>query len=279
MAFAGVYSANKKDDGFENSRNGILLRRIGHNLLRSSGDDTSRVMPIQQFSPTWFRIRFEHQLSILPDSIIGIVNTSLSTGTLPGDYTVNVVDCDAKEIVYGFTVATAASNNAMPCKGRPLPTGCYYIDLRFSQAGAINQQKSIGYIIAAIAGGILIGAFAWNKKRKKNTILPEEVVAGNNGRIKIGQYDFYFEQHCIEWQNVKTTLTNKESKLLYIFAASINEVIDRNTLQQEVWGNEGVIVTRSLDMFVSKLRKKLQADPSVKIVNFPGKGYKLEVTV
>jgi DNA-binding response OmpR family regulator len=54
-------------------------------------------------------------------------------------------------------------------------------------------------------------------------------------------------------------------------------MVDRNTLQKEVWENEGVIVTRSLDMFVSKLRKKLSADTSVKLTNIPGKGYKLEV--
>lgn len=48
-------------------------------------------------------------------------------------------------------------------------------------------------------------------------------------------------------------------------------------LQKEVWINDGVIVTRSLDMFVSKLRKKLDKDPSVNIINIHGIGYKLEV--
>ncbi|RYG36157.1 MAG: winged helix family transcriptional regulator, partial [Chitinophagaceae bacterium] len=58
---------------------------------------------------------------------------------------------------------------------------------------------------------------------------------------------------------------------------SINETISRDTLQKEVWENEGVIVTRSLDVFVSKLRKKLEADENVKIINIHGKGYRLEV--
>jgi DNA-binding response OmpR family regulator len=46
---------------------------------------------------------------------------------------------------------------------------------------------------------------------------------------------------------------------------------------QEIWINEGVITGRSLDMFISKLRKKLSADPDLRITNIHGKGYRLEM--
>jgi DNA-binding response OmpR family regulator len=75
----------------------------------------------------------------------------------------------------------------------------------------------------------------------------------------------------------KFPLTIKEAKLLSIFAANLNQIVDRNRLQKEVWEDEGVIVGRSLDMFISKLRKKLEQDPNVKLTNIHGKGYKLEV--
>ena len=55
------------------------------------------------------------------------------------------------------------------------------------------------------------------------------------------------------------------------------ELIPREKLLQEVWINEGVITGRSLDMFVSKLRKKLSSDPELRITNVHGKGYKLEI--
>ena len=71
--------------------------------------------------------------------------------------------------------------------------------------------------------------------------------------------------------------SSKEAKLLSIFSVNLNEVIDRNRLQKEVWEDEGVIVGRSLDVFISKLRKKFEKDPAVKLVNIHGKGYKLEV--
>ncbi|MEN0056487.1 MAG: helix-turn-helix domain-containing protein [Mucilaginibacter sp.] len=57
-----------------------------------------------------------------------------------------------------------------------------------------------------------------------------------------------------------------------MFAQAPNEIIDRNRLQKEVWEDEGVIVGLSLDTFISKLRKKLENDPSVKLVSIHGKG-------
>jgi len=72
-------------------------------------------------------------------------------------------------------------------------------------------------------------------------------------------------------------LTDKECKILELFNQSFGELIPRETLMQKIWINEGVITGRSLDMFVSKLRKKLSGDPGLRITNVHGKGYKLEM--
>jgi DNA-binding response OmpR family regulator len=72
-------------------------------------------------------------------------------------------------------------------------------------------------------------------------------------------------------------LTGTETRLLLILAASPNQTIQRSRLQKEIWEDEGVIVGRSLDMFISKLRKKLELEPDTKIVVVRGKGYRLEV--
>ena len=73
-------------------------------------------------------------------------------------------------------------------------------------------------------------------------------------------------------------LTGTETRVLLIFALSPNETIERSRLQKEIWEDEGVIVGRSLDMFISKLRKKLEFDPNINIVVIRGKGYKLEIS-
>jgi len=74
-------------------------------------------------------------------------------------------------------------------------------------------------------------------------------------------------------------LTATESRVLLIFAQSPNEIIERSRLQKEIWEDDGVIVGRSLDMFISKLRKKLEIDPNIKIVVIRSKGYRLEFAV
>ncbi|MGB4398112.1 MAG: winged helix-turn-helix domain-containing protein [Daejeonella sp.] len=79
--------------------------------------------------------------------------------------------------------------------------------------------------------------------------------------------------------NGKTVnLAGTETRLLLIFASSPNETIERSRLQKEIWEDEGVIVRRSLDMFISKLRKKLEFDPNFKITVIRGKGYRLEIS-
>lgn len=272
--FLLVYSTNKPS---ENSGNELLFRKIGHELLRSSGDDSSRVMPVKQLSPRHFQIRFENPLSLLPDSVIHIVHSVLKSSSLPPDYSVAVMDCASKENVYGFAIAAVEKNSIVSCQGRALPKGCYFIDIDFTPG-----DKPVSIAVYLLCGALLFIAalfttFYFYRKNKKTTLPVEEEPLAGSTDIQIGQTIFNREQHYLEFEGIKTSLTNKESKLLSIFSASLNEMVDRNTLQKEVWENEGVIVTRSLDMFVSKLRKKLAADASVKLTNIPGKGYKLEI--
>lgn len=73
-------------------------------------------------------------------------------------------------------------------------------------------------------------------------------------------------------------LTDKECRVLELLHKNFGELILRETLMQEVWISEGVITGRSLDMFVSKLRKKLSLDPELSITNVHGRGYKLEIS-
>jgi DNA-binding response OmpR family regulator len=72
-------------------------------------------------------------------------------------------------------------------------------------------------------------------------------------------------------------LTSKESDLLQLLSHSANDTVDRETILKTVWGDDGDYIGRTLDVFISKLRKKLEADPNVKIANIRGIGYKLIV--
>jgi DNA-binding response OmpR family regulator len=70
-------------------------------------------------------------------------------------------------------------------------------------------------------------------------------------------------------------LTSKESELLNLLYASANETVERDIILNKVWGDEGDYVGRTLDVYISKLRKKLGNDASIQIKNIRGIGYKL----
>jgi hypothetical protein len=260
-------------DRFEANKEMIVLRKIGHEILLNAGDSHSRVLPIRKISSQEFRVSFENALSLMPDSVVSIVGKIAKENQLPG-FSVNILDCREKETVYGFAISPLNDDdNIVPCLGRELPKDCYHISLLFP---ARQQQglRNLYYIAAALV--IAAALFFLLRFRYKKRPAPDPDPAKD--AVQLGKYFFYPEQQCLELNGEKTALTYKETRLLYILANAPNTVVERNLLQKEVWENEGVIVTRSLDMFISKLRKKLNGDTNIKIVNAHGKGYKLEIT-
>lgn len=94
----------------------------------------------------------------------------------------------------------------------------------------------------------------------------------------LGSVQFDAKNRKLIINDTTIELTATESRVLLIFASSPNEIVERSRLQKEIWEDDGVIVGRSLDMFISKLRKKLEIDPNIKIVVIRGKGYRLEIS-
>ena len=70
-------------------------------------------------------------------------------------------------------------------------------------------------------------------------------------------------------------LTSKECELLRLFALNFNQIVDRTTTLQKIWKTDSVFAARSMDVYITKLRKHLKADPAIEIINIHGKGYKL----
>jgi hypothetical protein len=276
FALLAIYaSRGNSTSSFDTNREMIVLRKIGHEILLNSGDSHSRVMPVQKISDQEFRIPFENPVALMPDSIVKIVNKIARENKLP-EYLLNIINCEKKEVMYGFAISNGNNQNIITCLGRGLPKDCYYISLMLPDRK--KGLPNLYYIGAALAATAILLFWLRSRFRRKPVAdtAPEKIIENQNA-TQIGKYSFHPEQQYLELDGEKTMLTNKETRLLYIFSTSPNTVIERNLLQKEVWENEGVIVTRSLDMFISKLRKKLSGDINIKIVNVHGKGYKLEI--
>jgi DNA-binding response OmpR family regulator len=109
---------------------------------------------------------------------------------------------------------------------------------------------------------------------KRNPLFKEEQT--DKGLIPIGQYLFDSKNYELRFDGVKQKLTKKESDLLKILAEHQGQVMERALLANMVWGDDSYFVGRSMDVFITKLRKYLSSDPKVAIINVHGVGFKLE---
>ena len=74
---------------------------------------------------------------------------------------------------------------------------------------------------------------------------------------------------------IEDKLTTKESDLLALLCANSNEILERNMALKTIWEEDSYFNARSMDVYITKLRKRLKDDPEVEIINVHGKGYKL----
>ncbi|MDY5969195.1 MAG: response regulator transcription factor [Bacteroidales bacterium] len=97
-----------------------------------------------------------------------------------------------------------------------------------------------------------------------------------NNLFTIGKYtfDYLHQQLTLESEETRR-LTSKESELLKLFCQNFNQVVDRNSTLQKIWNDDSYFAARSMDVYITKLRKYLKGDPSVQIVNVHGVGFKL----
>jgi hypothetical protein len=250
----------------------LVMRDIGHKIMLQAGDSTSRIPPVKRLNESIFEIEFQGRFAFVPDTLVNVVHRAMASGNLPLQYIVNVKECSSGAVIYGYQIGED-SNTIVPCLGRNQPSGCYTIQIAFTETFQGSPMNKVPLLLVTMAV-VAVSAFAGRRLFQKNKTT---IVENDPNAVSIGYYSFYAGKRELKYGNEAIVLSDKESRLLEIFASGKNHVIARDRLLKEVWEDEGVFVGRSLDVFVSKLRKKLQRDPQVKIVNIHGKGYKLEV--
>lgn len=267
-----AFSITGSDD-FDIARREVLLRRIGHELLLQSGDSISRVLPIKKIAENEYQITFENELTFRPDSLVNTTQRLFTKDPLTSDYVVNVLNCGNASVAYGYAISKNKKNDIVTCRGRKQPKACYMINIKFKPTGVNATTK--GYILAGLPFLALVGFIFLRSVKQRKTLPNGECTSLFN----LGSVLFDAKNRNLTINGKTIELTGTETRVLLIFALSPNKIIERSRLQKEIWEDEGVIVGRSLDMFISKLRKKLEDDPNIKIVVIRSKGYKLEISV
>ncbi|MBV6484319.1 MAG: Transcriptional regulatory protein SrrA [Flavobacteriales bacterium] len=111
------------------------------------------------------------------------------------------------------------------------------------------------------------------KRSKLITEKKEEVVFSYD----IGKYHFDIKNQVLKLGNVEQKLTKKETRILTFLCENMNDIASREQILKNIWGNDDYFSGRSMDVFISKIRKYLAEDEHIQIINIHGVGFKLEV--
>lgn len=261
----------------------VAMRMVGHELLLSAGDSVSVVSPIEKEGDQ-YKIQFANEFEFNPEILKAIVDSVFAEARINRGYILEVENNATSLIVYSYEVGNHIDTNLVPCGTRPQPKASYSVLLTLldevqpptqaepmpvSTSEVTQEDNSAVYLVIGGALLLILGGLIFLVRRKK------DAPKADSNTIVLGAYKFDTRNLNLYFDNETTELTGKEADLLSLLHASANTTLRREDILKNVWGDEGDYVGRTLDVFISKLRKKLEADASVKIVNIRGVGYKL----
>lgn len=249
----------------------ISLRQVGNQLLLLHKDSVSLILPVKQIAENKYQLSFEKQFSLEPNQLVDVIKENFEKANILEDYLVEVLQCSDGEVAYSYQIKNDTEKDIVPCAGRTLPINCYKIDVIFTQRGTSNFNRNMLLLFGVVLVFLVIIFY------KRKPVIKEVVISDEF--ITIGSFQFFPNQHKLQKAATEISLSKKECELLEIFIANPNQIIKREELTKKVWEDNGVFVGRSLDTYISKLRKKLKDDPSIKLTNAHGVGYKLEINL
>jgi Transcriptional regulatory protein, C terminal len=245
----------------------VVLRDLGHQLLLAAKDSSSRVLPVKKIKENTYQVSFKNDFGFISDTLINLVQRVFQKNALANDYIVSLRNCKENETVFAFEI-NSKTGDLTPCRGRTLEVGCYVIEIDLLK----KDKYNFFWLLLLVIPMGLIGFYLKDKFRKKEGKAP---VSDNSDYIPLGNFRFYTTDNVLKAEHKTISLSEKETKALKIFAANIDQVVEREQLMKEIWEDEGIVViSRNVDVLVSKLRKKLSDESSFKFINVHGRGYK-----
>jgi hypothetical protein len=267
------FAGKSKNKNFTEKVN-LALRRTAHRLLKSSGDSTSQIEPISIIDKSTFMVRLNKNFNY--DNLPKLLEESFKLHQIEGNYDDSVLNCRDGELELGYNYLDFKRDKDVACSGRKQDENCYDLKVTFTEPTIQSHSKSLWLIPL---WSLLLGGFIyWNihKSGQKNESQPQ-IIPELSDEITFGNSILNFSNQRLNSGNIQHNLTYREAKLLKLFVAHANQLLERDFILKSVWEDEGITVGRSLDVFVSRLRKMLQADANVQIVTLHGVGYKLQV--
>src|SRR6187549_3393493 len=188
----------------------VVLRDLGHQLLLSAKDSSSRVMPVKKLNDNTYQISFQNDFGFISDTLINLVQRTFQKNALANDYIVNLRNCKQNETVFAFEI-NSHTGDLTPCRGRTLEVSCYVIEIELLKKNEFNFFLLLLLIIPLI----FLGFYMKDKVRKKEEATS---VVDNSDYIQLGNFKFHTDNNVLKSENKTITLSEKETKALKIFA-------------------------------------------------------------
>ncbi|MEL7422844.1 MAG: winged helix-turn-helix domain-containing protein [Bacteroidota bacterium] len=269
VVVALVTSIAKSDDPLIEKQVHLAVRAIGDELLTTAHNLNSPVQPVQEVDDLTLRLSFKDPMPINPDSLAELGMKYITPKIAPRAI-VSVLDVASGAVVYGFEI-NHLNPKEIPCLGRILPESTYYVDISVYEHKPLQlglNTFTFGTIGLTFASFALLGISFFKGSQSP----PAD---GTIVQIKGIKLDLNTNQMICSDEAIK--LTNKETQILSILCENEGQLVSRAYLTEEVWLKQGVVTSRSLDMYISRLRKKLKGVSNAQILNQHGKGYILKV--
>lgn len=252
----------------------VSLRLIGHEFLMSLGDTTSRVLPVTNQGSSYV-IEFSNEFSFVPDDLFAISDSVVRRTGIADEYIFEVQECESGLVVHSWELRRN-DNSLLPCKSRVQPKNCYKFVFTILSTPKMHKGEHSSFSITPFRKMLIylalplffLLAMLFKRLKKKKKVQSEKGIA-------LGSFLFDEARMILIRGDEHIELTGKECMLLKALYNALNTTLERDEILSVVWGDDGDYVGRTLDVFISKLRKKLESDPKVKILNVRGVGYKL----
>ncbi|OAV42742.1 winged helix-turn-helix domain-containing protein [Lewinella sp. 4G2] len=276
----------------------LVVRQLGHDYLLARGDSTSRIPAVVREDGSYL-LRLSAEVDY--DLLAATAPITFAKAGLNQGYSLTLTDCASGEVFLGSAFpapgfAGELVSGQPACIGRDQEARCANARVYFSSPQA-NPSPTGRYLLGGAGALLLIIGLAFRRSRLVEEhptasapspvdgsvvapprIAEPEAVSTTPGVIRIND-------HCsLDPQSLELstaagadTITFREAKLLEYLSDNRNEVLPRARIHEAVWGEEGVLTGRSLDVFVSRLRKKIKEVPGVEIQTVHGIGYRFRV--
>lgn len=277
MQFAWFIGNSAEHKNTVNAENvNLALRRTAHLLLKENGDSTSQIPPVQQIDNTTWIIKINQPFDY--ETLPQLLQNSLNIQKITVNYNVAIVDCNDGTLLLGYNFQDYFQNKNLACGERVSDANnCRNIKVSFvNDVATVPKFPLLGWFFATF---LAIALYYLGQKFVQRTIIKEtaEIIPPNNTFVSFAQSRFDLSNQTLICGGITHTLTYREAKLLNLFVLHQNQVLERSFILENVWADEGILVGRSIDMFVSRLRKLLRNDERIQLLAVHGVGYKMEV--